>query len=337
MTVGDETPVGRLRNALWAADATCGRAALLGQVGVSAPTLRDFLLARRQPRAATMAALWRWAANHSGDPAVSALARVRPVTLDEPDRTLAQPSASEEPVAPEELERLRALVVQELGSASYRALAPRIGIGHQALYVFVNEGVRPRGRNVHKLQTWAASRRAPEPGQQTIEAAVRALTRRMTEELRESATRAILAARAGGAAPDAGRVDHGVPSAVSGRLTSVEEIRAAVVRAVEERGLRPTAREIGCAVNALDKFAGGSTPLPRTVRRLRHWLVRRGDGSDADAEEVLTEHMVGLERTRARVVIREVVDRSCLPARRSGYDFPSRDDDAWGGDEQSGR
>jgi hypothetical protein len=72
------------------------------------------------------------------------------------------------------------------------------------------------------------------------------------------------------------------------------------VAAVAERGLRPVAREIGCAVNWLAMFVDGSTPVRRTVRRLRHWLVRSGEGSDEDALEVLLERVPVAEREEVR-------------------------------------
>lgn len=80
-------------------------------------------------------------------------------------------------------------------------------------------------------------------------------------------------------------------------------IRAAVRRAVDERGVRAVARELGIVPNNLDQIIRGSQPYPRTWDKLRAWLMRAGGepgrGARGTDGESVTAAVELLERVPA--------------------------------------
>jgi hypothetical protein len=90
------------------------------------------------------------------------------------------------------------------------------------------------------------------------------------------------------------------PSPYGGRLAeqsparlSVEQLREAAARRVEQGSLRGVAREIGMSPTGLKKFLSGTAPFTPTVRRLRSWYLQhaaipRGRVSEADARAALS-------------------------------------------------
>lgn len=116
------------------------------------------------------------------------------------------------------------------------------------------------------------------------------------------------------------------------RGDSAEEatIRAAARRAVDERGGRQVAREVGVVPNNLDQFIRGSYPYPRTWDKLRAWMLRAGEGeasrtargTDAEPVRAALEMLVqriasprqGDARARLVALLGEVAQEPGLPA-----------------------
>jgi len=86
----------------------------------------------------------------------------------------------------------------------------------------------------------------------------------------------------------------------------IDTLRDAVAVRLETTSLRETARQIGLSPSGLSKFVTGSTPYPKTVRKLRSWyrlyVAKAEEVSAADVERALETMVLALPvRDRAQV------------------------------------
>jgi methylphosphotriester-DNA--protein-cysteine methyltransferase len=83
--------------------------------------------------------------------------------------------------------------------------------------------------------------------------------------------------------------------ATTGRITSVDEIRAALRQQIAETTLRGTARDLGMSPTGLRSFADGRDAFDSTLRRARAWYARWAleHGQAAVADENALEVLFG--------------------------------------------
>jgi hypothetical protein len=74
-------------------------------------------------------------------------------------------------------------------------------------------------------------------------------------------------------------------------MTTIEQLRSQILRAVERSSFRAVAQEVGMSPTGLKKFTAGASPYTATLRRLRTWYLNQ---TTADPQQVIDDRVSAL-------------------------------------------